>query len=199
MLNEIRYEYFESVDSTNDKIKQKVDSFFSKNENEHIITKQKLSTAIRRLISRYLAGKRGQKEIDENNLLFYYLSKQELWDEYGFVDNEEFVIELNAIFDSNENNPIVIIGQATKLYEYLGGDQFLLNKYFSKFQKEKQKKENDESDDDNNSDIVQDEKRDKKNNDLYHEIDYDYDGNEDNDDDNDNDDDDENGAEIGYY
>ena len=185
----------------NDKIKQKVDSFFSKNENEHIITKQKLSTAIRRLISRYLAGKRGQKEIDENNLLFYYLSKQELWDEYGFVDNEEFVIELNAIFDSNENNPIVIIGQATKLYEYLGGDQFLLNKYFSKFQKEKQKKENDESDDDNNSDIVQDEKRDKKNNDLYHEIDYDYDGNEDNDDDNDNDndDDDENGAEIGYY
>ena len=170
----------------NNNIKQKIDSFFSKNENDHIITKQKLSTAIRRLISRYLAGKRGQKEIDENNLLFYYLSKQELWDEYGFVDNDEFGIELNAIFDNSENNSNVIIGQATKLYEYLGGDQFLLNKYFSKFQKKKQKKEKDESDD-NNSDIIQDEKGNKKNN-AYHEISYEYDNEDDNDDENVNDD-----------
>jgi len=62
----------------NNNIKQKINDFFSKNENKHIITKQKLSTAIRRLISRYLAGKRRQKEIDEKNQLFYYLSKQEL-------------------------------------------------------------------------------------------------------------------------
>ena len=174
----------------NNNIKQKIDNFFSKNENNHIITKQKLSTAIRRLISRYLAGKRGQKEIDEKNQLFYYLSKQELWDEYGFVDNEEFGIELNAIFESNENNLNVIIGQATKLYEYLGGDQFLLNKYFSKFEKDKQKDENNDS----NSDIVQDENRDKENNDSYHEND-----NADDIEDDDHDNDDENAIEINYY
>lgn len=153
----------------NENIKKKMDSFFSKNENKHSITKQKLATAIRRLISRYLAGKRGQKEIDEKNQLFYYLSKQELWDEYGFVDNEEFGIELNAIFESNENNSTIVIGQATKLYEYLGGDKFLLNKYFSKFEEDKQKNKKDENqiqkekdlsdDDDNNNFIDQGENR----------------------------------------
>ena len=153
----------------NENIKKKMDSFFSKNENKHSITKQKLATAIRRLISRYLAGKRGQKEIDEKNQLFYYLSKQELWDEYGFVDNEEFGIELNAIFESNENNSTIVIGQATKLYEYLGGGKFLLNKYFSKFEEDKQKNKKDENqiqkekdlsdDDDNNNFIDQGENR----------------------------------------
>ena len=167
----------------NNNIKQKIDDFFSKNENKHIITKQKLSTAIRRLISRYLAGKRGQKEIDEKNQLYYYLSKQELWDEYGFVDNEEFGIELNAIFESNENNSNVIIGQAIKLYEYLGGDQFLLSKYFSKFEEDKQKKEKD-GNDDNNSDIFQDENEDKENNIINNKDDnesdnYDEDDNDD--------------------
>jgi hypothetical protein len=190
----------------NNNIKQKIDSFFSKNENKHIITKQKLSTAIRRLISRYLAGKRGQKEIDEKNQLFYYLSKQELWDEYGFVDNEEFEIELNAIFESNENNSNVIIGQSAKLYEYLGGDQFLLNKYFSRFEKDKQKDKNN----DNNSDNSQDKNGGKENNSFNHENDnddnidddndneFDNDNDNDHDHDNDNDDEDENDVEISY-
>ena len=130
----------------NDNIKNKINNFFSNKENKKIITKIKLSTAIRRYVSRYLSGKRGDIEINEKNNLMYYLSKQELWDEYGFVDNEEFEEELTMIFEYNESNSMICVGQATKLYEYLGGDNSLLNEYFGKLEENKPKiEENDKN------------------------------------------------------
>ena len=75
-----------------------------------------------------------------------HLSKQELWDEYGFVDNEEFEEELTMIFEYNESNSMICVGQATKLYEYLGGDNSLLNEYFGKLEENKPKiEENDKN------------------------------------------------------
>ena len=115
----------------NDNIKNKFNYYFSNNNNK-LITKRKLATAIRRYISRYLTGKRGQIEINEKNNLKYYLSKQELWDENGFVYNEEFEKELNILLEDSENNSMVCVGQATKLYEYLNGDESLLHEYFNK-------------------------------------------------------------------
>ena len=87
-----------------------------------LISKTKLATAIRRFISKYLSGRRGDNEIDEKNKLILYLSKEELWDEYGLVDNEEFENEINEIFSEEGNNSTILVGQAIKLYDILGGD-----------------------------------------------------------------------------
>ena len=106
-----------------------------------------MATALRRYISRYLSGKRGQNEINENNNLIYYLSKQELWDDDAFIDNVEFKTELSKLFDDSGNNSTIYIGQATKLYEFLGGDQSLLQEYFSKIEDKKEHNEHDNNKD----------------------------------------------------
>ena len=100
-----------------------------------------MSIAIRRYVSRYLSGKRGENEINERNNLKYYLSKQELWDEIGIIYNDKFDIELNLLFDEDGSPSMVCVGQATKLYEFLGGDKSLLNEYYNKIEEFK-KKEN---------------------------------------------------------
>ena len=146
----------------NENIKKKFDDFFkeelnninddnNKNiiNNKKIIRKVKLATAIRRYISRYLSGKRGQNEVNEKNNLMDYLFKRELWDEDGFVDNEEFITELSILFEDSGNNSATCVGQATKLYEFLGGDQSLLSEYFGK-------KEDSKINNDNNKDIIND-------------------------------------------
>ena len=57
----------------NETIIKKFDSFYANKENERYITKIKLATALRRFISRYLTGKRNEKESKEKkkfNALF---------------------------------------------------------------------------------------------------------------------------------
>ena len=112
----------------NDQIKQKFEKF----PKIEIITKKNLSTAIRRFVSRYLSGKRGDNEINQNNNLLYYLSKQELWDDPGIIDNEKFVEELNILFDGDEGSAKICVGQAANLYEYLGGDKSLINELYNR-------------------------------------------------------------------
>jgi hypothetical protein len=124
----------------NDNIKKKFNNFYQ-NEKVEFVTKKNLSIAIRRYVSRYLSGKRGENEINERNNLKYYLSKQELWDEIGIIYNDKFDIELNLLFDEDGSPSMVCVGQATKLYEFLGGDKSLLNEYYNKIEEFK-KKEN---------------------------------------------------------
>ena len=95
----------------NNEIKQYIDIFL---KNIKIITKPNLATAIRRFVSRYLSGKRGVKEISEDNSLIYYLYKEELWDEKNIFENPQFEIELISF------PHVITIGQAVKVYEYLG-------------------------------------------------------------------------------
>jgi hypothetical protein len=182
----------------NEKIKKKIDNFFlnenkenkgnSINENnQKIITKRNLSIAIRRYVSRYLAGKRGQTEINENNNLIYYLSKQELWDDYGFVYNEEFEVELGMIFGYEDNNLKICVGQATKLYEYLGGDKSLLSEYFTKLEELEEKNPND---DEKNNNLINEDKKSENN---EEEDNGEEDAENDDDDESDN-----NDNEIGY-
>ena len=156
----------------NDNIKENINKFFKKEKelndnlnNPKLITKRNLSTAIRRFISRYLSGKRDE-EINEKNSLMPYLRKQELWDIYGFVDNEEFEVELTEIFSEDGNNSSVYVGHATNLYEFLGGDKDLLKEYFSKFELNKNK------DKDNNNNEIRDNKiidNEKENNEINNE------------------------------
>ena len=134
-----------------EKSKKTIDTFFKneikdnikKDNNQRLISKRALATAIRRFVSRYLSGKRGENEIHEKNKLMFYLSKQELWDEYGFIDNEEFEVELSMILEDE-----VLVGHAVNLYEYLGEDKTLFDEYFSKFEEIKPEI------DDNNDNII---------------------------------------------
>ena len=113
----------------NEIIKDKYDKLYK--EGKFIIfSREKLSIAIRRFISRYLSGKRGQNEINEKNNLKYYLSKQELWDQIGIINNEQFDKELNKLFSDDGSNDMIYVGQAVNLYEHLGGDKSLINEYY---------------------------------------------------------------------
>ena len=125
-----------------DKIKNKFDSFYKDQEDKRYITKIKFATALRRLISRYLSGKRNQNEFNENNNLFLYLPKAELWDEYKFTESQEFNKELYELFSDEENNCLIMVGHAFELYNYLGGDKSLLKKYFGNLEINKKEENN---------------------------------------------------------
>ena len=158
-----------------EKSKKTIDTFFKneikdnikKDNNQRLISKRALATAIRRFVSRYLSGKRGENEIHEKNKLMFYLSKQELWDEYGFIDNEEFEVELSMILEDE-----VLVGHAVNLYEYLGEDKTLFDEYFSKFEEikpeivdsndniiNKKKNGNDENEQEIDNNFEEDEKK----------------------------------------
>ena len=91
------------------------------------------------------------------------------------------------IFGYEDNNLKICVGQATKLYEYLGGDKSLLSEYFTKLEELEEKNPND---DEKNNNLINEDKKSENNEE------------EDNgEEDAENDDDDESGNndnEIGY-
>ena len=149
----------------NDDIKNKFDEFFKRKES--IITIDNLSTAIKRLVSRYLSGKNRINEIDEKDNLIHYLYKQELWDTINIEENPKFNEELNILFGINNNQSMVTLGQATKLFDYLidmlinknnkKDDEFRLSNLLTKIKagkilnlfKKEQLIDNDENNDEN--------------------------------------------------
>ena len=86
-----------------------------------IIKRLNLSTAIRRYISKYLSGQRGDNEINENQQLILQLKRADLWDylfvEHPFFENE--MDQLNNIFKFT-------LGEVMDLYEKLGTDDKIL-------------------------------------------------------------------------
>ena len=128
-------EYLEDI---NQNIKDKIDKFFDP-KNKRIIAKKNLSTAIRRFVSRYLSGKRGQNEINEKNNFIYYLCNKELWDQKDIVDNPEFDIELGLLFDTDNSPNMISVGKVTKLHEYLGDEMQL---YINDEKENKESKKN---------------------------------------------------------
>ena len=88
------------------------------NNKNKLITKKDLAFALRRFISRYLAGKRGDTDIDENQKLIGQIIRYDLW-EINIIKNEEkFQNEIyNLTFDLN-------VSQALDFYEILDGDNY---------------------------------------------------------------------------
>ena len=101
----------------NDNIKKKIDKFFE-NSNNKIITKVNLSTAIRRFVSRYLAGKNVINRINENNNFIYYIFNEELWDDKNIIKESEFISNLNEIFDNDKSKNMISVGHILKVQEY---------------------------------------------------------------------------------
>ena len=90
------------------------------NENDKIIKTKNFCTAIRRFISRYLAGKRGENEINENNTLLNEIIRPELWEPY-FTESENFEMEIGKLMEvtTDEFAGSLKVGQALYLYNYL--------------------------------------------------------------------------------
>ena len=91
---------------------------YEMNNKNKLITKKDLAFALRRFISRYLAGKRGDTDIDENQKLIGQIIRYDLW-EINIIKNEEkFQNEIyNLTFDLN-------VSQALDFYEILDGDNY---------------------------------------------------------------------------
>ena len=114
----INEQYQEKIDK-NKKIE--IINFFKnleKEKNDNLITKKDLAFALRRFISRYLAGKRGDTDIDEKQKLIGQIVRYDLWDNNIIKNDEKFQNEIYYLtFDLN-------VGQALDFYDVLDGDSF---------------------------------------------------------------------------
>ena len=102
-----------------EKPKKFIMDYFEKNKNENkLININNFTTALRRLISRYLTGSREESDIKTDSALKLYLTKAEFWP-IGFVDNDLFDIQIYDICTDD-----IFIGNAYNLYNILEGDNF---------------------------------------------------------------------------
>ena len=108
----------------NENIKKQIDTYFDenlKNNNNIIISKINLCSAIRKFISRYLSGK-SDENINPKNHLKNYLINSELWPIH-FAENDVIDDEINQIFGNED----IELAHSVKLYDHLGGDKNILD------------------------------------------------------------------------
>ena len=142
------YKYI--IDNVNEEYKKKIEKSetnkilnYFENGEKKLIDKMLLATTVRRLISRFLSGKRGENEIKEDeNLLYFLQAKEEFWNKEIF-NNPEFDNEFENMISAFE----VKVNEAIDFYEVLGGDKELLGD-----KKEFEEDENDDRNKDNNID-----------------------------------------------
>ena len=91
---------------------------------ENYIKRIELAGAIRKFISRYLAGKRSQSEIGEDKMLFDYLTRVDLWERN--IDDEKFEKEFFQLSKFK-----ISVGEGKDFYDKLGGDNNNLNLFFN--------------------------------------------------------------------
>jgi len=120
-------DYLQKIDDVWGKKIQKYFNDIDKNPGK-IIKKNIFCSAIRRFISRYLTGKRGENEINENNTLVNEILRPELWKPF-FTESDSFEMEIGEIMSilTHEFEGSLKVGQALELYDLLGGDQKLLD------------------------------------------------------------------------
>lgn len=127
--NNLDKKYFDDI---NNQIKKQFDNLLSLNQddpnNTFMITKLELCSAIRKFLSRSLAGK-SDENINPKNLLKSYITNAEFWP-INFADMD-IETEINMIFGKID----VYISQSVKLFDYLGGDGQKLEEIKDKYDK----------------------------------------------------------------
>ena len=95
------------------KLKCYIESTLTKN---NLIQKEDLSNAVRRLISRYLVGKRYDVDINENMKLSYQIKRADLWrfELQNDINQNLFESEINSIFEGIKKNNINIVVKCGK-------------------------------------------------------------------------------------
>ena len=138
-----------------------IENYYNKNNDiNNNIKKIDLASAVRKFISRYLAGKRSQSEIGEDKMLFDYLIRVDLWEIN--IDVPEFE---NEFFELSKFK--ITVGEGKDFYDKLGGD----NKKLEMFLKDeediehdinKDEKNNENDEDGNRNDIIMDKRNKNK-------------------------------------
>ena len=93
--------------------------YFEKIKNEEkMINIKNFTTALRRLISRSLAGSRQEADIKFDSALKLYIDRNDLWPA-GFVDSDAFEMQIFEICRDD-----IFIGNCFNLYDILEGDNY---------------------------------------------------------------------------
>ena len=131
------FDYFESLcwndikknippdftDTIPENIHKEILSFFEqKNVENRIITKENLTSAIRKLISRSISGTRQEIEIKTDAKLKIYIEKEDIWNK-SIIEKDGFNNEIDEIFKSE-----ILVAQIVDLYNLLDGDNILYDK-----------------------------------------------------------------------
>ena len=147
-------------------IKKIIKYFEDNNNKQKIVNKINFTSALRKLISRYLVGIRQEVDYRTETQLIFIIIKEDIWDK-NIIDNDDFDNELNEILNKD-----IVIGQAFDLYNKLEGD-LLLNSYieekiFGEIKSQDNERQNDEI---SNEVILVDKSNDESNEDEFDEDD----------------------------
>ena len=112
-------EYMKPLDEQKFKLIEKY--YKQNNENKYYIKKAELAGAIRKFISRYLAGKRSQSEIGEDKMLFDYLIRVDLWERN--IDDDNFQKEFDKLSKFK-----FTVGEGKDLHEKLVNNKDPINR-----------------------------------------------------------------------
>ena len=113
-----------------------------------IITRFNLSEALRKLISRSIAGSRQEIDIKSDSELKLYINREDLWSQ-EILNDELFVKEVDKIF-----NPQIKVGHCFCLYKLLKNNDINLDEILKE---EKEDKPNEENMDNNDKNLIEDE------------------------------------------
>ena len=105
-----------------EKAKKYITEYFNSNKEEKIINAEIFTRALRKLISRLLAGSRQEIDMDSKTELILFIYKVDLWnhDFYKEINMELFTKEILCICQKD-----FTIGNCLDLYNSLDGDNFL--------------------------------------------------------------------------
>ena len=121
-VNIIKKELTKYSKELDDKIKNKIDEFY--NCKDLLLTKEVLTNAIRRYLSRYLIREKNKEKIMQGNSrnFTYYLNIEDLWD--NEINDNDIQKQKEIIAIENIN---ITFEQIVSLYDYLEGDNFINN------------------------------------------------------------------------
>ena len=122
------FEYFEILcfdnirQNLNEEYKQQINeemrnlilNYILNNKDGRLLISKNFPEALRKLISRYLAGKRSDNEIDEKKELKYYIIQEDLWENDPSKDEE-----LQKAIDLFFADFPLVVGQCLSLYDLL--------------------------------------------------------------------------------
>ena len=135
-----------------DEIRKHILNYFEKNNShESLINKRNLTKALRKLLSRSIAGQKEAIDINKDEKLINYINQEYIWDKKTF-ENPNFEDEMSKIFIDN-----ILIKHAFEIFNLLDGD----NMSIYENEKESVKMQNQNIFEDNK---VNQEKKDNNNN-----------------------------------
>ena len=100
-----------------DEIRKHILNYFEKNNShESLINKRNLTKALRKLLSRSIAGQKEAIDINKDEKLINYINQEYIWDKKTF-ENPNFEDEMSKIFIDN-----ILIKHAFEIFNLLDGD-----------------------------------------------------------------------------